>query len=60
MAQAVAQLHTELELGAWQIPTTVPPPKRAVAPEDEGAPWWWKGAEEASQSFLREQGVVLD
>lgn len=60
MEQAVNQLHTELELGAWRIPTTYQPPKRKVAPEDEGAPWWWKGAEEASQSFLREQGLVLD
>lgn len=28
-------------------------------PREEGAPWWWSGAEDASQSFLRSMGVTL-
>jgi len=42
----------------WRVsPTAEDPYEGAV--EEPGAPWWWDGDEEASQSFLAAQGMVL-
>lgn len=59
MEDMVKELNHSLAVPAWQAPFGEPDDQEPADPEDEGAPWWWDGAEDASQSFLRSQGVVL-
>lgn len=53
---AQQRLDSELEVRLWQVPGQDAP--RPVEVE-EGAPWWWRGDEDASQAFLASQGVML-
>jgi hypothetical protein len=46
----------QLGVSAWATPGRE---RRAPEPVEQGAPWWWHGAEEASDSFFRSMGVVL-
>lgn len=46
----------DLMVRTWRVPGSVEAP---VDTRPEGAPAWWESDEEASQSFLVAQGVVL-
>ncbi len=55
--QARARLDADLGVSAWAAPGRT---RTAIEPKpDDGAPWWWHGAEDASQSFLAAMGVTL-
>jgi hypothetical protein len=51
-------LDSELGVAAWRI-TRGLTGRPLPPPVDDGAPSWWHGDEEASQTFLRDQGVRL-
>lgn len=54
---ARAKFDADLGVSAWASPGH---DRRTVEPTpDDGAPWWWTGAEDASQSFLAAMGVTL-
>lgn len=57
--RARKQLDHELKVRRWRITPDDEDPYQDV-PKEEGAPWWWDGAEEASASFLEAQGIQLD
>lgn len=55
-----ARRRFDVQLGvdaSWAVPGRR---MRAPQPREAGAPWWWRGAEDASQSFLHAMGVRLD
>ena len=55
--QARAKLDADLGVSAWAVPGRA---RQTFEPApDDGAPWWWRGAEDASQSFLAAMGVTL-
>jgi len=54
--QARAKFDADLGVSAWAVPGHE---RRPAAPQPDGAPWWWTGAEDASQSFLAAMGVTL-
>lgn len=55
--QARARFDADLGVSAWAAPGQT---RKPVQPKrDDGAPWWWTGAEDASQSFLASMGVTL-
>lgn len=55
--QARARFDADLGVSAWAAPGHA---RKPVQPKrDDGAPWWWTGAEDASQSFLASMGVTL-
>lgn len=55
---ARARFDADLGVSAWATPGHA---RRALEPtSDDGAPWWWTGAEDASQSFLVAMGVTLN
>jgi hypothetical protein len=51
-----ARFDNELGVPAWGTPTTL---MREADPVDDDAPLWWRGDEDAAQSFLMSQGVIL-
>lgn len=53
---AQKRLDSELGVHLWRVPGQAEPEPVEI---EEGAPWWWNGEEDASQSFLAAQGVVL-
>jgi hypothetical protein len=53
---AQKRLDSELSVHLWRVPGQAEPKPVEV---EEGAPWWWNGEEDASQTFLAAQGVVL-
>jgi hypothetical protein len=53
---ARAKFDADLGVSAWAVPGRE---RRTPEPVDDGAPWWWRGAEDASQSFLASMGVSL-
>ena len=53
---AQARLDNDFQVRRWSNPWQEPAEPVAV---EDGAPWWWGGDEDASQSFLSAQGVVL-
>jgi hypothetical protein len=56
--QARARFDADLGVSAWALPGRE---RREVEQRpDDGAPWWWHGAEDASQSFLTSMGVSLN
>jgi hypothetical protein len=56
--QARARFDADLGTSAWALPGRE---RREVEQKpDDGAPWWWQGAEDASQSFLASMGVTLN
>lgn len=56
--QARARIDADLGVSAWAVPGRA---RRAMeSTPDDGAPWWWRGAEDASQSFLAAMGVTLN
>lgn len=56
--QARARFDADLGVSAWAVPGRDRRPMQPKA--DDGAPWWWHGAEDASQSFLASMGVTLN
>lgn len=44
-----------LDVGEWATPWNLDPGPDPL----KGAPWWWKGDDEASSSFLDAMGVNL-
>ena len=55
--QARARFDADLGVSAWASPGHA---RKAIEQTpDDGAPWWWRGAEDASQSFLAAMGVSL-
>ncbi|KAB2976045.1 hypothetical protein F8R89_31050 [Streptomyces sp. SS1-1] len=55
--QARARFDADLGVSAWALPGRE---RREIEPQqDPGAPWWWRGAEDASQGFLASMGVTL-
>ena len=56
-----AELDDALQVHLWSTPFTRPATTARPPADDvpEWAPSWWKGDEEASQTFLRAQGVRL-
>lgn len=50
------EFDNELQVRIWRVPGGA---KAPVDTRPEGAPAWWDSDEEASQSFLAAQGVVL-
>ncbi|KAF2774615.1 hypothetical protein [Streptomyces sp. OM5714] len=55
---ARAKFDADLGVSAWASPGHT---RRELEPTpDDGAPWWWTGAEDASQSFLAAMGVTLN
>jgi hypothetical protein len=56
--QARARFDADLGTSAWALPGRE---RRDMEQKpDDGAPWWWHGAEDASQGFLASMGVTLD
>lgn len=55
--EARRSFDNDLGVTGWTTPGRSRTFERA--PEDEGAPLWWHGAEEASQSFLSSLGIQL-
>lgn len=55
--QARAKFDADLGVSAWATPGRERRPVQQTP--DDGAPWWWTGAEDASQSFLAAMGVSL-
>lgn len=53
---AQARFDAGLGVRYWRLPGRVAPVPAAM---DEGAPYWWRGDEDASQAFLTAQGVTL-
>lgn len=53
---AQQRLDAELDVRRWQSPGQAAPEPVDV---EDGAPWWWRGDEDASQTFLASQGAVL-
>ena len=51
-----ARFDAQLGVDSWRTPGRQELPAPLVEPN---APWWWKGAEEASSSFLKAVGVKL-
>lgn len=47
----------QLAVRAWSRPGH---PMTEADPQQQGTPWWWSGAEDASQSFLTAMGVTLE
>lgn len=54
--QARRELDEALGVPTWETPGSRAVPRK---PRPEGAPMWWTDDEDASQSFLKAQGVVL-
>lgn len=54
---AVRVFEAQLGVSGWTVPGSEPKPAK---PREQGAPWWWQDAEDASQSFLAAMGVSLD
>jgi len=56
-ADARLAFDDSLMIGEWRTPSG----RGRQAPErEEGAPYWWRGDEDASSGFLKSMGVVLD
>lgn len=55
--QARAKFDADLGVSAWAVPGRER--RHVQQTPDDGAPWWWTGAEDASQSFLAAMGVSL-
>lgn len=59
--EAVREQHdSELGVRMWRTPLTAAQDVPELSPEEAKAPSWWHGAEDAAQSFLASQGIVLD